>query len=89
MSLIGCVVFGWLRREEPHPETGSQVGVTIRLPYALQAKANETVATARAAAAENRDQLKQRVEKAQDDASQAMQDTKQQANEAVDRAQSK
>jgi len=34
----------------------------------LQAKANETVATARAAAAENRDQLKQRVEKAQNDA---------------------
>ena len=31
----------------------------------LQAKANETVATARAAAAENRDQLKQRVDKAQ------------------------
>ena len=30
----------------------------------LQAKANETVATARAAADENRDQLKQRVDKA-------------------------
>ena len=38
----------------------------------LQSKANETVATARAAAAENRDQLKQRVDKAQDDAKQAM-----------------
>ena len=36
----------------------------------LQAKTNEAVATARAAAAENRDQLKQRVEKAQDDAKQ-------------------
>ena len=55
----------------------------------LQAKANETVATARAAATENRDQFKQRVEKAQSDAKQAMQDTKQQANEAVDRAESK
>jgi F0F1-type ATP synthase membrane subunit b/b' len=31
----------------------------------LQAKANETVETARAAAAENRDQLKQRVDKAE------------------------
>ena len=40
----------------------------------LQAKTNETVATARAAAAEDRDQLKQRVEKAQDDAKQVMQD---------------
>ena len=45
----------------------------------LQAKVNETVETARAAAAENRDQLKQRVDKAQDDANQAMGDAKQQA----------
>jgi hypothetical protein len=37
----------------------------------LQAKVNETVATARAAAEENRDQLKQRVDQAQDDANQA------------------
>lgn len=42
----------------------------------LQAKTNETVATARAAAAEDRDQLKQRVEKAQDDAKQVMQDSR-------------
>ncbi len=45
----------------------------------LQAKVNETVETARAAAAENRDQLKQRVDKAQDDANQAMEGAKQQA----------
>jgi hypothetical protein len=55
----------------------------------LQAKVNETVATARAAAAENRDQLKQRVDQAQDEAKQAMEDAKQQAGEAADRAQSK
>ena len=34
----------------------------------LQAKVNETVETARAAAAENRDQLKQRVDQAQSEA---------------------
>jgi hypothetical protein len=55
----------------------------------LQAKVNETVATARAAAAENRDQLKQRVDQAQSEANQAMEDAKQQAGEAADRAQSK
>ena len=55
----------------------------------LQAKVNETVETARAAAAENRDQLKQRVDQAQSEANQAMEDAKQQAGEAADRAQSK
>ena len=45
----------------------------------LQAKVNETVETARAAAAENREQLKQRVDKAQGEANQAMGDAKQQA----------
>jgi ABC-type transporter Mla subunit MlaD len=38
----------------------------------LQAKANEMVATTRGAAEENRDQLKQRVDQAQDDANQVM-----------------
>ena len=46
-------------------------------------------ATAWAAAAENRDQLKQRVDKAEDDAKQAMQDARQQAEQTADRAQSK
>jgi hypothetical protein len=55
----------------------------------LQAKVNETVETARAAAAENRDQLKQRVDQAQDEANQAMADAKQQAEETADRAKSK
>jgi hypothetical protein len=55
----------------------------------LQAKVNETVETARAAAAENRDQLKQRVDKAEDNAKQAMQDAKQQAEQTADRAKSK
>jgi hypothetical protein len=55
----------------------------------LQAKVNETVATARAAAAENREQLKQRVDQAQSEANQAMENAKQQAGEAADRAQSK
>jgi hypothetical protein len=55
----------------------------------LQAKVNETVETARAAAAENRDQLKQRVDQAQSEAKQAMENAKQQAGEAADRAQSK
>jgi hypothetical protein len=55
----------------------------------LKAKVNETVETARAAAAEDRDQLKQRVDKAQDDANQAMEGAKQQAGESADRAKSK
>jgi hypothetical protein len=55
----------------------------------LQAKVNETVATARAAAEVNRDQLKQPVDQAQDDANQAMEDAKQRAEETADRAQSK
>jgi hypothetical protein len=55
----------------------------------LQAKVNETVETARAAANENRDQLKQRVDQAQDGANQAMEDAKQQAEETADRAKSK
>jgi hypothetical protein len=55
----------------------------------LQAKVNETVETARAAAAENRDQLKQRVDQAQSEANQAMENAKQQAGAAADRAQSK
>jgi hypothetical protein len=38
----------------------------------LKAKVDETVATARAAAAEDRDQLKQRVDQAQDDANRAV-----------------
>jgi hypothetical protein len=55
----------------------------------LKAKVNETVETARAAAAENRDQLKQRVDQAQDDANKAMEEAKQQAEETADRAKSK
>ena len=38
----------------------------------LKAKVDEIVTTAQAAAAEDRDQLKQRVDKAQDDANQAV-----------------
>jgi ABC-type transporter Mla subunit MlaD len=55
----------------------------------LQAKVNETVETARVAAAENREQLKQRVYQAQDDANQVMEDAKQQAEETAHRAKSK
>jgi ABC-type transporter Mla subunit MlaD len=55
----------------------------------LQAKVNETVETARVAAAENREQLKQRVYQAQDDADQVMEDAKQQAEETAHRAKSK
>jgi hypothetical protein len=45
----------------------------------LQGETNETVATARAAAAENRDQLKQRVDKTQADEA-GRTDAKQQAD---------
>jgi hypothetical protein len=55
----------------------------------LRVKANETVETAREAAAENRDQLKLRIGQAQDDANQALQDAKQQAGETADQAQSR
>ena len=43
----------------------------------LKAKAAETAATVQAAAAEDRDQLKQRIDQAQDAANQTMQDAKQ------------
>jgi hypothetical protein len=55
----------------------------------LQAKVNETVETARVAAAEDREELKQRVYQAQDDANQVMEDAKQQAEETAHRAKSK
>ena len=55
----------------------------------LKAKVDEVVASARAAAAEDRDQLKQRVDQAQDDANKAVADAKQRTYEAADRAQSK
>jgi ElaB/YqjD/DUF883 family membrane-anchored ribosome-binding protein len=43
----------------------------------LKAKVDEVVASARAAAAEDRDQLKHRVDQAQDDANKAVADVKQ------------
>jgi ElaB/YqjD/DUF883 family membrane-anchored ribosome-binding protein len=52
----------------------------------LKAKVDEVVASAKAAAAEDRDQLKQRVDKAEDDAKQAVADAKQRADETADRA---
>jgi hypothetical protein len=55
----------------------------------LKAKAAETAETVQAAAAEDRDQLKQRIDQAQDAASQTMQDVKQQVAETADRGQSK
>jgi hypothetical protein len=51
-----------------------------------KAKAAETAATVQAAAAEDRDRLKQRIDQAQDAANQAMHDAKQQAEQAADRA---
>jgi hypothetical protein len=50
---------------------------------------DETVETARAVAAEDRDQLKQRVDQAQGEANQATGDAKQQAEETADRARSR
>lgn len=55
----------------------------------LKAKAAETAETVQAAAAEDRDQLKQRIDQAQDAADQTMQDAKQQVEQAADRAESK
>ena len=55
----------------------------------LKAKAAETAATVQAAAADDRDQLKQRIDPAQDAANQTMQDGKQQVEQAADRAESK
>ena len=55
----------------------------------LKAKVDEVVTSARAAAAEDRDQLKQRVDQAQDEANKAVADAKQRADQAADRAQSK
>jgi hypothetical protein len=50
---------------------------------------DEALETARAVAAEDRDQLKQRVDQAQDDANRAVEDAKQRAGEAADRAKSR
>ena len=61
------------------PRRGAPIGLSEKLDQ-LQAKSNEVVATARAAA-ESRDQLKQRVDQAQVEAKLAMQDAKQQADE--------
>jgi hypothetical protein len=55
----------------------------------LKTRVNEMVATAQAAGEENREQLTLRVDKAQQDANQAMQEAKQQADETADRAKSK
>ncbi len=55
----------------------------------LKTKVNKMVDSAQAAADENRDQLKQRVDQAQADANQAVEDAKQQAEGTADRAKSK
>jgi hypothetical protein len=55
----------------------------------LKAKVDEVVTSARAAAAEDREQLKQRVDQAQDEANKTVQDARQRADQAADRAQSK
>jgi hypothetical protein len=55
----------------------------------LQQQASETVASTRAASAESRDQLKQRIDQARVDANLALMDIKQQAEQTSDRVQSK
>ncbi|GAB3053159.1 hypothetical protein GCM10027053_11820 [Intrasporangium mesophilum] len=55
----------------------------------LQQRASDTAASVRAAAAEDRAKLKQRIDQAQVDANLALKDTEQAATEAKDRAQSK
>ena len=55
----------------------------------LQKRAADAAATARAAAAEDRAQLKQRIQKAQVDANLGLKDAKQKAGEVADRSHSK
>jgi hypothetical protein len=55
----------------------------------LKSKVNEMVDHAQAAADENHEQLKQRVDRTQADANRAMQGAQQQAEETADRAKSK
>jgi hypothetical protein len=55
----------------------------------LQERTSQTVATVRAASAESRAQLKQRIDQAQIDADLALQDAEQDAGHAADRARSK
>ena len=55
----------------------------------LQQQATETAASIRAASAESRDQLKQRIDQAEVDANLALMDVKQHVEQASDRVQSK
>jgi hypothetical protein len=55
----------------------------------LERRAAETAATVKAAAAEDRAQLKQRIQKAQVDANLAVKDAKQKPGEVADRSHSK
>jgi hypothetical protein len=55
----------------------------------LQQQANDTTASIRAASAESRDQLKQRIDQARVDANLALMDVKQQAEQTTDQVQSK
>jgi len=55
----------------------------------LKQRVDDMVSTVQAAAREDRDQIKQRIEKAEVDANLALKDTEQKTTEAQDRAQSK
>jgi DNA-binding transcriptional MerR regulator len=55
----------------------------------LQQQASDTTASIRAASAESRDQLKQRIDQARVDANLALMDVKQQAEQTTDQVQSK
>jgi len=55
----------------------------------LQKRAADTAATVKAAAAEDRAQLKKRIQKAQVDTNLALKDTKQKAGEVADRSHTK
>ncbi len=55
----------------------------------LRTRVDDTITTVRAAADENRQQIKQRIDKAQVDANLALKDTEQKAGQAASAAQSK
>jgi hypothetical protein len=80
----------WCEKGEKSPVVpkGADMDFSAQLD-ALKKRVDDTVATVKAAATEDREQLKQRIDQAQVDADLALKDVEQKADEAGDQAQSK
>src|SRR5947207_2436229 len=79
---------GGRRSQESRAPKGADMDFSAQLDT-LRKRVDDTVATVKAAATENREQLKVRIDKAQVDANLALKDVEQKAGQAGDKAQSK